>query len=121
MSYDLSYVEATRENSKAEIQAALRSFKNGGSVIMALAAILGAIADDMTANVMAKAQQLQDESNRNAQFALDNDGKKSPTSNENVLTAELQGLTQKLNMFMQAMNNVIKTLGEANGNVARKG
>ncbi len=100
-----SYVNTTRSDNVEKAKSAGKTGA-GGSVLEAMALVLGEIADNMAKAVIDKAKEL--------------DGSKG-AGNENELTAQLQVLTQQLNMFIQAMNNAIKTLGEANGTVARKG
>lgn len=106
MGYEFNYVDNARAENITNAKTAAQSIKNGGSVLYAMAVVLGKIADNMAEAVLKKAEQL--------------DGSKG-AGNENKLTAELQVLTQQMNMFIQAMNNAIKTLGEASSNVARKG
>lgn len=111
--YSFSYVE----NAKSENEIKAKAAKEGGSWLMALAAILGEIADKMMTEVVGLAKELD-----NLQEAQkDNpDAKSKSGMSENELTARLQGQTQIMNMFMQAMNTIIKSIGEANKDVARK-
>ncbi|WP_407353219.1 hypothetical protein [Luteimonas sp. R10] len=108
--YGFSYVANARAENEATARLSAEAAKSG-SWLMAMAVILGELADKMMANVVKKAEELDSASS----------GKGSPGSeSENKLTAELQAQTQLLNMFMQAMSTVIKTAGEANSQVARK-
>lgn len=78
----------------------------GGSLLLQMAMVLGEIADKMAKECIDLAKQ------------LDGPGGKA---SENTLTAQLQALTQQMNMFIQAMTNCMKTMGEADANLARKG
>lgn len=89
---------------KAKAQAQM---KGGGSTMMKLALALGTIADNFVEKVLAKANQL--------------DAASGTGGSENKLTAEMQALTMIMKAFTEAMNNVIKTMGEGNATVARKG
>ncbi len=79
----------------------------GGSTLMKLALALGKIADNLVDKVLEKAKEL--------------DAAAGKGGNENQLTAEMQALTQIMKMFIEAMSNVIKSMGEGNSSVARKG
>lgn len=109
-SFSYNYVDNTRNESEATARLAGKAAQ-AGSWLMAMALVLGELADKMMANVVAKAEELD-----SAQSGIGSPGDNS----ENKLTAELQAQTQLLNMFMQAMSTIIKTAGEANTAVARK-
>lgn len=106
--YGFSYVDNARAQNEATAKLSAQAAKSG-SWLMAMAVILGELADKMMANVVEKASQLDSATSGN-----------KGEGSENKLTAELQAQTQLLNMFMQAMSTVIKTAGEANAQVARK-
>lgn len=114
MAYDYSYVQSVQIENTTNAQLLK---KTGNSYIVALAIVLGKIADKMTDNLMDLARGLDKLQAEKA------NGAKDPKFNgmsENELTAFMQAQTQLLNMFMQAMNTVLKTFGESNKDVARK-
>lgn len=119
-----SYIENTKiEN----VNSAKLVSKAGGSYLVAMALLLGKIANNMTENLMDLAKELDKLQAAKSQ-KLQSEGYKGNGSEikgvggmgENELTALMQAQTQLLNMFMQAMNTVIKSMGEANRDVARK-
>lgn len=99
-----SYVSSVQ----AEQTAAARASKSGGhGWLFAIAVALGKIADNLGKQIEAKAA------------ALDSDivaGKKDLTQQN----AELQALAQQMNMLMQAISTVIKSIGEGATQIARK-
>lgn len=112
--YSFSFIQNVQSQRQGEAQAA----KGGGSYLMALAIMLGEIADKMLDRVMDLADQLDNLQDKKADIK---NGDKDPGGmGENKITAELQAQTQIMNMFMQAMNTVIKSVGEANRDVSRK-
>ena len=113
-SYTFSFVQNVQSQRQSEVQAA----KGNGSYLMALALMLGEIADKMLDRVMDLAGDLDNLQDKKAE--MKNDKKDPGGMGENKLTAELQAQTQIMNMFMQAMNTVIKRVGEANRDVSRK-
>ncbi|WP_133000200.1 hypothetical protein [Luteimonas arsenica] len=113
-SYTFSFVQNVQSQRQNEAQAA----KGNGSYLMALALMLGEIADKMLDRVMDLAGDLDNLQDKKAE--MKNDKKDPGGMGENKLTAELQAQTQIMNMFMQAMTTVIKSVGEANKDVARK-
>lgn len=115
-SYDFSYIENMQV--ERETKAGARQAAAGGSYLMALAIMLGEIADKMLERTMQLAEKLDNLQDEKAKAT--NDGKDPGGKGENRLTAELQAQTQIMSMFMQAMTTVIKTVGEANKDVARK-
>lgn len=114
-SYDAASVNAI-ESAKS-VEAAKAAAK--GSPITALAIVLASVATKMTDNLMELATQISAVKDQKA--AITAGGGTPGDMNETVLTAMLQADTQKMSMFMQAMNNAIKSLGEAETTVARKG
>lgn len=113
-SYNFSFVQNVQSQRQGEARAA----GQGGSYLMALAVMLGNIADKMLDRVMDLADQLDNLQDEKAK--IKNDDKDPGGMGENKLTAQLQAQTQIMNMFMQAMNTVIKSVGEANRDVSRK-
>ena len=129
-SYNFSFIGNVQAQRSAEA-AASAGGKGNGSYLMALAIMLGEIADKMLDKVMDLANQLDNIQDQKAdiknEHLKDNGdvkkgkGARDPGSmGENKITAELQAQTQIMNMFMQAMSTVIKSVGEANRDVARK-
>lgn len=110
MAIEFNYAQNQADKTIAEAKAMIGK---GGSILVSMAMILGAIADKMSMEVIEKAEALD----RNAADKKAGKG----AGSENVLTAELQAQTQLLNMFTQAMNNAIKTMGEGNATLSRKG
>lgn len=90
----------------------------GGSWLVALAILMGKIADKMGENLVDMAKKIDDESNRIAKKA--NDGKQAEDSKLTELNATMNAYSQTMNMFMQAISNIIKSLGEGNSQIARK-
>ena len=112
MAIDYSFTQLTQTEMR---EVAKLVNKNGGSYLVAMAMLLGKVADRMAEACMGMAERLDTIAGIKA------DNPKAGNLGENKLTAELQAYTQKMNMFIQAMNNTIKTMGEADSNVARKG
>lgn len=115
-SYNFSFIQNVQMQRQGEARAAAEG--GGGSYLMALAIMLGEIADKMLDRVMDLADQLDNLQDEKAK--VKNDDKDPGGMGENKLTAQLQAQTQIMNMFMQAMNTVIKSVGEANRDVSRK-
>lgn len=79
----------------------------GDSFLVALAKALGKVMDNKMGQMKAKTDQLG--------------GLDSKDSKYGQLTAEIQALGQEMNMVSQALNNSIKSIGEAGSALARKG
>lgn len=79
----------------------------GKGWLVAIAQILGKMADQLGKMIEDKAAKL-DESIR---------AEKKDTTQQN---AELQALTQQMNMLMQAISTIIKSIGEGNQALAKK-
>ena len=79
----------------------------GDSFLVALAKALGKVMDGKMTQMKAKTDQLG--------------GLDSKDSKYGQLTAEIQALGQEMNMVSQALNNSIKSIGEAGSALARKG
>ena len=88
-----------------EAEAQLSSARGGGWLI-ALAQVLGKIADKMGEEIVSKAKE------------IDTAGPEADNINE--LNAELTAMSQVFKMFMETVSTVIKTIGEGNASVARK-
>lgn len=84
----------------------------GGSWLVALAILMGKVADRMGENLVDMAVKIDTESQRVA------DGGENSKLTE--LNAKMNAYSQTMNMFMQALSNIIKTLGEGNAQIARK-
>ena len=84
----------------------------GGSWLDVLAMILGKIADKMGENLVKMAQAIDTEQQRVA------DGGENSKLTE--LNAKMNAYSQTMNMFMQAVSNIIKSIGEGNTQIARK-
>lgn len=113
--YNYVQMQASDAQSQAKIS------KYNGSWMVALAAIMGQIADKMSLNLMNLADKLDKLQADKADMKKGDPPPKADNGmSENLLTAHMQAQTQLLNMFMQAMNTIIKSVGEANKDVARK-
>lgn len=90
----------------------ISSVMNGkGSILMKLAIALGKMADNKMANMAATAEQL---------------GKFGEVTGKNTgeygeLTAQMTAFGQEFSMITNALNSVIKSLGEGASTIARKG
>lgn len=102
------------------IKAAAKA-KAGGSNLVQMAIVLGMVADSMMKEIENLALELGKVQQANIQKTIDNPKAVPDKESENILSARLQAQTQILNMFMQAMSNAIKTVGEAAATTARKG
>lgn len=100
-----SYVRSVEAERTSEAKAAGKS--GGHGWLFAIAKLLGKIADNLGKEIEKKAQQLDDSIRA---------GKKDLTEQN----AELQALSQQMNMLMQAISTVIKSIGEGAAAIARK-
>ena len=114
--YGYNFIDLVATEKQSDIKNSLNA--GGGSLLMALAIMLGSIADKMLARTMELADDLDKLQDDKAKIT--NGGDAAGGMGENQLTAQLQAQTQLMSMFMQAMTTVIKTVGEANKDVARK-
>lgn len=117
--YSFNYISLAQAENQIKARAAK---EGGGSWLMALAMLMGDIADKMMVQTFRLADALDNVQDQKAAHANSlNPFKKDPGSlSENRITAELQAQTQLMNMFMQAMTTVIKSVGEGNTQAARK-
>lgn len=90
----------------------------GGSWLVALAKLMGAIADKMGMQLVDMAKQIDAETNRQA--GIKKGGGEVTDSQLTELNAEMQAHSQLMKMFMDSMNNIIKTIGDGNSGLARK-
>lgn len=100
--YNFSYADNTLQ----ELTTKARTSAQTGSWLVALATIMGEIANKMSTQMIEKAAEID--------TAADN---KEPA---NELTAQLTALSNLFKMFTEATNNVIKSVGEGNSSMARK-
>lgn len=84
----------------------------GGGWLVALAMLMGKIADNMGANLVEMAKAIDVEQNRVADGGED--------SKLTELNAKMNAYGQTMNMLMQAISTIIKSLGEGNTQIARK-
>lgn len=116
-SFSYSYVQMAQADSASNAKLS----KYNGSWLVALAMVLGKIADKMSANLMDLAKKLDKlQEDKSQMKSGDKPPKADNGMSENELTAQMQAQTQLLSMFMQAMNTIIKSVGESNKDVARK-
>ena len=92
-----------------EFKNARSGAKSGDSILMRIAIALGKLADDK----MGKMDKLA------TQIGATKDGKEQNKITEQG--ARLQALGQEMSILSNAMTNVIKSIGEANSTIARKG
>lgn len=83
--------------------------KAGESILMRIAIALGSLADKKMGEMDKLAQQI----------GATKDGKNQNKISE--MGAKLQALSQEMSILSNAMTNVIKSIGEANSTIARKG
>ena len=110
------YLQRTAEDvAQSWTNSILESVRDGGegkstkgdSFLVALAKALGKVMDGKMGQMKAKTDELG--------------GLDSKDSKYGQLTAEIQALGQEMNMVSQALNNSIKSIGEAGSTLARKG
>ncbi|WP_334183072.1 hypothetical protein [Novosphingobium sp.] len=82
-----------------------------GSLLMKIAVALGKLLDQ-------KMTDMADRTDEIGQLGTIDEGNQSKLGQ---LTGELQGLGQEVNMLSNALSNTIKSIGEANTTLARKG
>ena len=104
--------QLNRSNERRKMERDMKSVLNGkGSILMKLAMIMGMVADQKLGSMMDKAKQIgamgEIKGSNQARFTQRN--------------AELQALGQEFNIVSQAMTNIIKTVGDAQAVIARKG
>ncbi|MGL5837641.1 MAG: hypothetical protein ACRCY3_03980 [Sphingorhabdus sp.] len=100
-----------RDNSNKKLQNDVKSVMNGkGSILMKLAVALGQIADQKMNDMAKKAEQI----GNMGKIEAKNQSKFSQ------MNAELSALGQEFGIVSQAMNNVLKSVGEGASTVARK-
>jgi hypothetical protein len=100
-----------RERTNKKLNSDIKAVMNGkGSILMKLAIALGQIADQKMNDMAKKAEQIGNMGKIEA-------GNQSKFSQMN---AELSALGQEFGIISQAMNNVLKSIGEGASTVARK-
>ena len=91
----------------------------GGSWLVTLAKLMGAIADKMGMQLVDMAKNIDAEQNR--QNGIKAGGGEVTDSNLTELNAEMQAHSQLMKQFMDAIANIVKTIGDGNSGIARKG
>jgi hypothetical protein len=86
-----------------------RGRRPGESFLMALARVMGQVIDDKMD------QQME------AAIDLDQANQSGDKSHISEMSAKIQALGQEINMLSNALNNSIKSVGEASSTLARKG
>ena len=81
----------------------------GGSRLVALAKALGTLIDGKMDDIIKKSKE------------LDADKKNNKGENQATISAEIQALSQEISFISNALNNSIKSIGEALTTMARKG
>lgn len=103
-----SMIKKARQGGKEEASEAEGGSKGGESRLVALAKALGALIDKKMGDIIDKSKALD------ADKA--NGGKQQAT-----ISAEIQALSQEISFISNALNNSIKSIGEALTTMARKG
>jgi hypothetical protein len=103
--------QINRDNSNKKLNRDVNAVLNGkGSILMKLAVALGQIADQKLNDMAKKAQDI----GNMGKIEAKNQSKFSQ------MNAELNALGQEFGIVSQAMNNVLKSIGEGASTVARK-
>lgn len=89
-----------------------------GSWLVALATMLGKMADRLGDGIVAQAGKIDQQMNKEAKAR--NDGEAVEDSNLTQLNSELQAMSQQMKMLMDAISTIIKSIGEGNSSIARK-
>lgn len=105
------FVDRLRGGGNDEDSQAFRAGgKTGGTLLMKIAIALGKLLD----------QKMTEMANLTDQIGSLGSGSDNQ-SKLGELTGKLQGLSQEVSMLSNALTNTIKTIGEANSTIARKG
>ncbi|NZA26794.1 hypothetical protein H0E84_10400 [Luteimonas sp. SJ-92] len=112
--WSFSYVGTVQAERAAEAKSAAGA--KGGGWLLAIALTLGKIADAMGERLLAKAQDIDTLQKMQKDDPDATLGGKGLTE----LNAEMQVLQQQLSQMIQALNTIVKALGEGNRDLARK-
>lgn len=106
---------------QAEASRSTESAAARGSWMVALATMLGKMADRLGDAIVNQAELIDTEMNRQAKVRNDSDGKKSvEDSTLTQLNAELTAMSQQMKMLQESISTIIKSIGEGNSSIARK-
>lgn len=105
-------------NSVAEADRGSESKAARGSWLVALATMLGKMADRLGDAIVDQAQKIDTEMNRQAKAR--SDGEEVSDSNLTQLNAELTAMSQQMKMLQESISTIIKSIGEGNSSIARK-
>jgi len=117
----MSEVYAYSYINNAETERATESSKgraSGGGWLMAIAMTLAKIADSMGERLLDKAKDI--DTLQKMQKDQDDPGLKLDGKGLTELNAEMQVLQQQLSQMVQALNTIVKAIGEGNRDLARK-
>ncbi|MGV8931813.1 MAG: hypothetical protein ACOH1R_06830 [Luteimonas sp.] len=114
-SYHFSYVGEVQNEREIKSSSAAK-----GSWLVALATMLGKMADRLGDGIVKQADRIDQQMNKEAKFRNNNEGKGVENSNLTQLNAEMQAMAQQMKMLMDAISTIIKTIGEGNSGLARK-
>ncbi|MEN5059398.1 hypothetical protein [Luteimonas sp. TWI1416] len=89
-----------------------------GSWLVALATMLGKMADRLGDGIVKQAKLIDQQMNKEAEAR--NGGKTVEDSNLSQLNSEMQAMSQQMKMLMDAISTIIKSIGEGNSSIARK-
>lgn len=113
--FTFSYVQ----NAEMERASEAEGLKSGsGSWMMAIALALGKMADSMGERLMELASRI--DSLQERQHNADDPTLKDNGKGITELNAMMQTQAQQLQMHLQAMSTIIKSIGEGNTQIARK-
>lgn len=103
--------ELNRKNEQRKLEKDIGAIVNGkGSILMKIATIMGMIADNKMQGMLDKAKEI------GAMGEISKDKQSKFTQ----MNAEMGAMGQEFSVSSQAMNTVIKTIGEAQAQIARK-
>jgi hypothetical protein len=89
-----------------------------GSWMVALASMLGMMADRLGDAIVNQAELIDQEMNRQAEAR--NEGESVTDSNLTQLNAEMTAMAQQMKMLQESISTIIKSIGEGNAAIARK-
>ncbi|HST44668.1 MAG TPA: hypothetical protein VLK29_05520, partial [Luteimonas sp.] len=99
---------ANHFNSEVKSERTTESAAAKGSWLVALATMLGKMADRLGNAIVAQAEKIDNQMNKEA--AARNDGKSVEDSNLTQLNSEMQAMAQQMKMLMDAISTIIKTI-----------
>jgi hypothetical protein len=95
--------------------------KKGGSILMRIAIAMGQLMDKKMFEMEGLTTEIGNVGKNPATGEFDKEAKNGQQQKLGELTGKLQGLGQEVSLLSNAMTNTIKSIGEANSTIARKG